>query len=429
MKLLGGNDMGDFMKRVFLLMTLVLVSFFVFRPPVAIGTKPPEIERLEPVDWYGYWVNKIPNWDNPKNVHGEKLNEIRWYLRINPQIESIVPGRSSNPPNVKRVERLIPQTQFEAMFPNTKLMVKNTHKIIPGEIYNYTNFLKAVGSMPAYCSDYGMDREDEKFPNLSRSTTQMEDENTLCKRMLAMTFAHATQEVSDGTIGNMLDKIKNTFAQVDENDGVMPALLDANGPFSLTGKFAEMVRNNKYFGRGIKQVTYPSNYANTSLLLYGDLRLVEHPELMSKGFLPYLSAIAYALTPKDSRPSIAEVMDGTFGRRIDGTSIEAYDRGFSTTISLVNGGPECMGKNHVQTKNRIDAYEYFSRNGKLFAVGFDPSKHGELRGCEGIDHDNAAYYTANRRYYMISTVTCTLEKWAGGIPIFGGEPAFEIFCP
>lgn len=36
-----------------------------------------------------------------------------------------------------------------------------------------------------------------------------------------------------------------------------------------------------YFGRGYIQLTWIDNYANCSLDLYGDLRLVEKPELVS----------------------------------------------------------------------------------------------------------------------------------------------------
>ncbi|MFX6234612.1 hypothetical protein ABTF60_19450, partial [Acinetobacter baumannii] len=82
----------------------------------------------------------------------------------------------------------------------------------------------------------------------------------------------------------------------------------------------------------------------------------------------------------DGRISIAEAMDGTLSADIaaleanpdgqmllanqwvaNGTVAKAlkfFDRGFSLTIALVNGGPECSNnpQTTTQTRTRIQAY-------------------------------------------------------------------------
>ena len=41
------------------------------------------------------------------------------------------------------------------------------------------------------------------------------------------------------------------------------------------------LKDKYYFGRGYIQLTWLDNYANCSLDLYGDMRLVDNPELVS----------------------------------------------------------------------------------------------------------------------------------------------------
>ena len=73
----------------------------------------------------------------------------------------MVPGRRSNPANVRTVEQLLPAAQFAALFPRA------------AAAYTYTNLLKAVAKFPSVCPEPG-----------------------LCRKTLATVFAHFEQETA-----------------------------------------------------------------------------------------------------------------------------------------------------------------------------------------------------------------------------------------
>ena len=178
-----------------------------------------------------------------------------------------------------------------------------------------------------------------------------------------------------------------------------------------------------YAGRGIKQTTYPTNYANASFFLFGDLRLLAYPELFEQpGVMAFLGGLTYALIPKDGNPSIAEVMDGSFSRKLDeatssggsvaGTFKKTYDLEFPLTILLVNGGPECNGNKNIpaaniplnnnNTKIRLEAYNYFVATSDLLApvkVGALPAEapafNAKAGDATGIEPEEYAATDAN----------------------------------
>lgn len=76
-------------------------------------------------------------------------------------MEKIKAGRTSNPINVKIVEKIFSQQDFAEFFPRAN------------SAYTYENFLKAVGKFPSVCSEL-----------------------EICKRTLATMFAHFQQETS-----------------------------------------------------------------------------------------------------------------------------------------------------------------------------------------------------------------------------------------
>lgn len=83
----------------------------------------------------------------------------------NAQVEQIEPGRAANPVNVKRVEGILKESDWEYLFP---LRAKD---------YSYSNFLKAVGKFPALCDTYNDGRDSE----------------AICRKELATMFAHFAQ--------------------------------------------------------------------------------------------------------------------------------------------------------------------------------------------------------------------------------------------
>ena len=80
-------------------------------------------------------------------------------------VDNISPGKPDNPANVRRVEQLLAESDWNYLFPR-----RNPE-------YTYKKFLQAVGKFPAICGDYA-DR----------------DADQLCKKTLTTMFAHFTQE-------------------------------------------------------------------------------------------------------------------------------------------------------------------------------------------------------------------------------------------
>jgi Chitinase class I len=293
--------------------------------------------------------------------------------------------------------------------------------------------------MPGYAGDYADFPSDFKTP-------EMQDPDQIAKKFLAMTFAHAVQETSDSGVksrpGDFMDKIPGTFASIYEDN--KPPLPDASGPFSSAGKMYALAKGKNYCGRGPKQLSYPTNYSNVSLLLYGDLRLVAYPELIEEPCcLAFLTAIAYALIPKESNPSIAEVMDGSWHMRLNGPAnnttpqfVQTYDRGFPLTVLIVNGGPEGNHntKNLGNAKVPIDAYNYFSTDEKLldtsvkYAVknsgeGYDSILDMEINTINDIKSNNAWQKMFARPYYYSAE---GVHTWSSDIQIFGGAGVKDI---
>ena len=102
--------------------------------------------------------------------------------RSNTIVEAIEPGSPFNPENVKRVERVFPQSEWDFL----------TQMAAPE--YTYTRFLRAIGKFPAFCGEY----------------TDGRDSDAICKKSIITAFAHFSQETGghiaiDNTSDNPLD--------------------------------------------------------------------------------------------------------------------------------------------------------------------------------------------------------------------------------
>ena len=69
--------------------------------------------------------------------------------RPNSVVEAIVPGAATNPENVKRVERVFPESEWDFL----------TQMAAPE--YTYTRFLRAIGKFPAFCGEYTDGRDSD----------------------------------------------------------------------------------------------------------------------------------------------------------------------------------------------------------------------------------------------------------------------------
>ncbi|MEI6036235.1 MAG: chitinase, partial [Verrucomicrobiae bacterium] len=364
------------------------------------------------------------------------------------------------------------------------------------EIFSYENFLKAVAILPGFCGSY------ESYPDPVLKPILEKNADLIARKLLATVFAHAVQETSDSGSGNtpaMQQKLKGVFANIVENkalvqlpekDGVFGfAGPGAFFPLTLTGEpdHAGLPVAHSYAGRGIKQTSYPTNYANAGLFLFGDLRLLAYPELLEEpGVMGFLSGLVYAMLPKDGNPSIVEVMDGTYHRKLEEFSKtygkdpgfekfrETYDLEFPLTILLVNGGPECDGNRSINkivvpkemteaqkdalrdtinnnTKIRIEAYNYFVQTEDLLGPvdagsapattpAFVPESSDATVTLDGKTLPNGSHYipkttavAANESYNLTGNLdsclllmTNTLNKTPGEEAITAGQVTHTV---
>lgn len=374
----------------------------------------PEVDLTDTTgpSWYDYWKSQLAGSE-------DQMISLRYYIRRNPV--QVTDANYTTFDNVQRVMRIMPKAKFEVMFPNSvstnttmvtdlsgnAFMTGNVTDPVSSSVYwhtpgtkagsesnayfSYENFLKAVAMMPAFCGNY------TTYPDASVRADLEARADLIARKFLASLFAHAVQETSSsGTEQDhsMVAKLPGTFASIVEvngplypgKDGLFRLDTGGNlgqpGPLSLltflsgNATHGGLPVSHSYCGRGIKQTSYPNNYAAASLFLFGDLRLLAYPELIEEpGVMGYLSGLVYAMLPKDSNPSIFEVLDGSFHRKLSALAsdsaiasnpayqsfVATYDREFPLTVLLVNGGPECNGNpaNISNTKVRIAAYNYF----------------------------------------------------------------------
>ncbi|WP_084186961.1 glycoside hydrolase family 19 protein [Andreprevotia chitinilytica] len=294
---------------------------------------------------------------------------IRAALRVLPdaQVNTVTPGNASNPDNVKRVERIIPQATFDKLFP-----VRNV-------AYTYVNLLRGVAKFPAYCDNY----------------TDGRDADAICKKLLATSFAHFTQET-----GASWDTLTPATAQTyPANNNAVLATMPQNTAIptwnqalwylremgynegSAVGSYQDCFsgagstifsvfypcaqnaqgKNIDYFGRGSKQLSWNYNYGPFSKSLYGDVNvLLDNPGQVADTWLNFASAVWFAVYPQSPKPPMTWVVDGTWVPNAVDTA-SGMSPGFGATIYIINGGIECGGGSDVpQAANRIAAYKQYS---------------------------------------------------------------------
>lgn len=261
--------------------------------------------------------------------------------RLNSVVEAIVPGSSSNPENVKRVERVFSQSDWDYM----------TQMAAPE--YTYTRFLRAIGKFSAFCGEY----------------TDGRDSDAICKKSIVTAFAHFSQETGghiskENTSDNplALEEWQQALVHVREMGWVegQAGYTTGCGQDDWQNKRWPCAVGEGYFGRGAKQLSYHFNYGAFSEVMYdGDATvLLNNPGLVADSWLNLASAIWFFLTPQAPKPAMLHVIDRTWvpsQRELDA----GIGYGFGTTINIINGGIECgeQNKNKGQPVNRIRYWE------------------------------------------------------------------------
>lgn len=281
----------------------------------------------------------------------------------NAAVERISPLSQNNPSNVRRVESIVAEPDWEYLFPRR------------APAYSYTNFLKAIGKFPAFCGDQ----------------SESDDPDAICRKALATLFAHFTQETGGHTPAwpepewrqglvylrelGWSEDMANGYGLCDPGTwqgatwpcAVFPAGHPSAGQFK------------SYFGRGAKQLSYNYNYGPFSEAMFGDVNtLLEQPNLVADTWLNLASAVFFYVYPQPPKPSMLHVLDGTWQPN-DHDLANGLSPGFGATTQIINGGIECGGTTeHIQSQNRIDYYLEFAEHLNV------PVPDDEVLGCANM---------------------------------------------
>ena len=277
----------------------------------------------------------------------------------NAQVEMIEPGRAANPDNVKRVEGIVKASDWEYLFP------------LRAQAYTYSNFLKAIGKFPALCKTYGDGR----------------DSDAICRKELATMFAHFAQETGGHESWRPEGEWRQALVHVREmgwSEGQKGGYNGECNPDVWQGQTWPCGKDKdgdflSYFGRGAKQLSYNYNYGPFSEAMYGDVRtLLDKPELVADTWLNLASAIFFFAYPQPPKPSMLQVIDGTWQPN-DRDKANGLVPGFGVTTQIINGGVECGGRTEIaQSQNRIKYYKEFANYLKV------PVPANEVLGCANM---------------------------------------------
>eukprot|EP01067_Filipodium_phascolosomae_P004133 Filipodium_phascolosomae@DN2725_c1_g1_i8.p1 len=189
---------------------------------------------------------------------GPMMQKVIQSMRVLPSdaVDDITPLNPNNPENVKRVESMFTNEQFEYVF------------VWRLSVYTYVGFLKGIGKFPAFCRTY----EDGR------------DSDAICRKSLAVMFAHFGQETGAHEQNPEIAEWRQALKHVREVNWNETSLNGYNLHCNRTdlwqtqtfpcGKFLEGPNTGhykSYFGRGAKQLSYNYNYGPFSEFLYGSV--------------------------------------------------------------------------------------------------------------------------------------------------------------
>ena len=279
-------------------------------------------------------------------------------------VNAIEPLAATNPENVKRIESIVSEANWDFMFAER------------APEYTYRHFLQATGKFPSFCGSYDDGR----------------DSDAICRKALATMFAHFTQETGGHTAHWEVPEWRQGLVHVREmgwneqmrggyNGECNPSVWQGQtwpcGTFD-NGEF------KSYFGRGAKQLSYNYNYGPFSDAMFGTVRtLLDNPEMVADTWLNLASAVFFFTYPQPPKPSMLHVIDGTWQPN-ERDLTNGLVTGFGVTTQIINGGVECGGSVEVaQSLNRISYYQEFAHY-----LGV-PVPADEILGCAGMKQFDA----------------------------------------
>lgn len=207
----------------------------------------------------------------------------------------------------------------------------------------YSSFLSAAARYPYFCGEKG------RFATVEES----------CAHEVAAVLAHAAQETGNGDVLQSFYWLRE-FGYV---NGDSKFDTGCTAPFDCSKEWA------RYYGRGPKQLTYYYNYAGFSAAYFnGDYQfLLSYPDLVAYDpDLYFQSAVWFSMSGQPPKPSIHDVIVGRYQPTacvlVTDCSGVLYNaetglkNAFGVSIEIVNGGPECRGRNTTQSENRTAGY-------------------------------------------------------------------------
>ena len=269
----------------------------------------------------------------------------------NSMVDAINAGATSNPENVKNVEKILPESKFKELFPRRNAA------------YTYTNFLRAIGKYPNICGTASM-----------------------CPKVLASMFAHFQQETA------------GLFYVEEINKGSYCAQGSA-----WVREAYPCVSGNRYYGRGAKQLSWNYNYGAFSKAIFGDaMVLLEKPDLVATTWLNFAAAMWFFVTPQPPKPSMMQVVQGIWKPNAVDKAANLMP-GFGVTTMIINGGLEC-GSYNTAANNRAKYYADYA--GKL---GVDIA--GEMMTCSNMRAFSSGGSAGAMALYWAPESGCSLVKY------------------
>ena len=278
--------------------------------------------------------------------------------RSNTIVDAIKPRAASNPDNVKRVERVFTESDWDYL----------TQMAAPE--YTYERFLRAVGKFPAFAANIPM----AAMPMPSAKIHH----HRLCPFRPGDRRPHRQGEYLRQPAGAGGVAAGAGARARDGLVGGADRLHHRLWPERLAEQEVALQHRPGLFHCGAKQLSYHFNYGAFSEAMFdGDASvLLNNPGLVADSWLNLASAIWFFLTPQAPKPAMLHVIDRTWvpSQREIAAGI-GY--GFGTTINVINGGIECgeQNKNKGQPVNRIRYWEGLAEHYQI------PVKADEKNTC------------------------------------------------
>eukprot|EP00092_Neocalanus_flemingeri_P052354 GFUD01061190.1.p1 GENE.GFUD01061190.1~~GFUD01061190.1.p1 ORF type:complete len:361 (+),score=72.11 GFUD01061190.1:317-1399(+) len=232
--------------------------------------------------------------------------------------------------------------------------------------YTYTNFLRAIGKYPAICAG-------AKF----------------CSKILANMFAHFQQETAGLVYQEEINKSPYCAEWSDWIKASYPC---------KSGKM--------YYGRGAKQLSWNYNYGAFSTAMFGDPNiLLESPELVATIWLNFASAMWFFVTPQPPKPSMLQVIDGSW-KPNGADSAANLQSGFGATTMIINGDLEC-GENRTNPTGADNRAAYY----KDYAGRLGVDITGENLLCSASGPFSSEGSAGKASLYWGPNTGCSLVTW------------------